>query len=66
MKPISRRAHINKLAPDASSGHTRDARARAWVFVFQCYAKKKAASPGGPDDAEEPQNDRTAEPEYSR
>jgi hypothetical protein len=28
--------------------------------------KKKAARPGGPDDAEESQNDRTAEPEYNR
>ena len=37
----------------------REARARAWAYIFDCHAKKKAARPGGPDDAEESNNDRT-------
>ena len=55
-------ASRSDLTPEQAS----DARGRAWAFVFECHAKKKAARPGGPDDAEEPKNDRTAEPEYSR
>jgi hypothetical protein len=37
-----------------TSEHLRDARARAWAFVFDCYRKKKAAtSPESrPTDAE--------------
>ena len=27
----------------------RDARARAWAFVFECHSKKKGARPGAPD-----------------
>lgn len=33
----------------------RDARARAWAFVFDCH-KKKATRPGGPDDARKDQD----------
>jgi hypothetical protein len=29
-----------------------DARARAWAYVFDCYRKKEATRPGGPNDAE--------------
>jgi hypothetical protein len=29
---------------DASPEWTRDARVRAWAFVFDCYSKKKAAT----------------------
>ena len=32
---------------DITPEQARDARARAWVFVFDCYAKKKATCPGG-------------------
>jgi hypothetical protein len=43
----------------------RDIRARAWRFVFDCYERKKAARPGGPDDAKESKNDRTATKDYT-
>jgi hypothetical protein len=46
--------------PGITEEQARDARARALHFVFDCYAKKKAAHPGGPDDAEESKNARTA------
>ncbi len=28
----------------------RNVRARVWGYVFECYARKKAAHPSGPDD----------------
>ena len=34
--------------------------AAAYRFILDCHAKKKATRPGGPDDAEDPENDRTA------
>lgn len=40
-------------------------RARAWAFIFDCHAKKKATRPGRPDDAEESKDDHTDEPEYN-
>lgn len=47
-----------------TSEHARDARARAWAFVFACFEKHKQENKGGPatapDDAEESKNDRTA------
>lgn len=40
-----------------------DARARAWAFVFDCHASKKAGvTSTGDDMREEPQNDSHAEP----
>jgi hypothetical protein len=33
-----------------TSEHFRDTRARAWAFVFDCYRKKEATRPGGPND----------------
>jgi hypothetical protein len=43
----------------------RDARARAWAFVFDCYAKKEAARRGGPDDVRKDQNAHTAKKQYT-
>lgn len=34
---------VIKAASSAAPDHARDSRARAWRFVFDCYAKKKAA-----------------------
>jgi hypothetical protein len=34
-----------------------EARARAWAYVFDCYCKKEATRPGGPDAAKEIKND---------
>ncbi len=55
-----------RLTPSISPEHARDARARAWAFVFECYARKKGARPGAPNDGEESKNDPTAEPNYRR
>jgi hypothetical protein len=38
----------------------RDARARAWVFIFDCYAKKTARTRGGEDAMKGPNNDRAS------
>lgn len=33
------------IAPEQA----RDARVRAWTYVFDCYRKNEATRPGGPD-----------------
>jgi hypothetical protein len=54
----------NIIAVKALSGvsleQARVARASAWAFVFDCYEKKKATRPGGPDDTKESKNDGAA------
>lgn len=48
-----------KTSSDLSPDQTRDVRARAWAFVFDCReAKKKGTRPGAPDDAKGLENDR--------
>lgn len=37
-----------------------DARARAWVFTFDCYAKKTARTRGGEDAMKGSKNDRAS------
>jgi hypothetical protein len=54
-----------KPAGSLTPEQARDARARAWAFVFDCFYKKKATCPGGPDDAEDLRNDRTATENYT-
>jgi hypothetical protein len=49
------------LKPDAglTSEQASDVRARAWSYVFECFAlrtKNKAAPASGPDDAKEAKN----------
>jgi hypothetical protein len=34
---------------DLATEQARDARARAWAFVFECHARKEGALPGAPD-----------------
>jgi hypothetical protein len=38
-----------KSAYGTTPEQARDARARAWMFVFDCYAKKAARTEGGED-----------------
>lgn len=38
---------------DITPDQARDARARAWRFVFDCYAKKKGGVPSTADDGKE-------------
>jgi hypothetical protein len=58
--------------PDATPEGELDALANIYAYILRCAEarraeeKKKVTRPGGPDDAEEPKNDRTAEPDYSR
>jgi hypothetical protein len=57
--------------PDATPEGELDALAAVYAYILRCgdarrAEKKKATRPGGPDDAEEPKNDRTAELDYSR
>jgi hypothetical protein len=46
--------------PNATPETELSALAAAYRFILDCHAKKKATSPGGPDDAEDMENDRTA------
>jgi hypothetical protein len=42
-----------KLLPGPMPEQARDARARAWAFVFQCWQEKqRTAKPSDPDDLE--------------
>ncbi len=46
-----RLAHAAHFGPTPEQA--RDARARAWAFVFDCYAKNKATGAGGQDAGKE-------------
>ena len=53
--------------PSVPLEHSRDTRARAWAFVFDCYRKKEAAPESRPDDAKErSKNDSSAGRKYTR
>ena len=50
----------------SESNLERDARARAWAYIFERWREKKeAAGPGGHNDAEDLKNDRTASENYT-
>ena len=63
---------VYRPRPDATPEGEVTALADVYSFVLRCgearrvEGKKKAAGPGGPNDAEESKNARTAEPEYNR
>ncbi len=42
-----------KPLSDITSEQTRDSRARAWAFAFDCYSMKKGSRPGAPEDEKE-------------
>ena len=46
--------------PDATPETELSALAAAYCFILELRAKKMATCPGGPDDAEDLENDRTA------
>jgi hypothetical protein len=56
---------IHRSLPGISPEQARDARARAWAFVFDCYTRKKAARPGSPDDVRKDQDAHTAKKQYT-
>jgi hypothetical protein len=49
-------ARIISRSPSETTAE-QEARARAWAYVFDCYCKKEATRPGGPDAAKEIKND---------
>jgi hypothetical protein len=49
---------VDKPASDLTLEQARDTRARAWRFVFDCYAKKKAAGSTQDHDGDEPKGSR--------
>jgi hypothetical protein len=54
---------VLRPSPGTTPEQVRNARARAWAFVFACFEKHQQENKGGPvtapDDAEESENDRT-------
>jgi hypothetical protein len=46
-----------KATPGITPQQARDTRALALRFILDCYAEKKAAHPGGQDDAERRSNE---------
>ncbi len=52
--------------PDAVPESEVNTLANVYRFILESHGKKKASRSGGPDDAEEPKNDRTAKPKYNR
>jgi hypothetical protein len=60
MSELPRTVHcpLSTLSPEQA----RDARARAWAYVFVCFNRrngKEAAHPGSPDDARKDKDART-------
>jgi hypothetical protein len=53
-----------KLLPGTTPEQARAARARGWLYVFECWQENQKAAkhsqPGGPDNAEDLENDRIA------
>ena len=49
-----------KFAYGTTPEQARAARARAWVFIFDCYAKKAARTRGGEDTMKGPNNERAS------
>ncbi len=49
--------------PDVAPESEANTLANVYRFILDCHAKKKASRPGGPDDAEESENARTAKTE---
>ncbi len=59
---------IYRPRPGASSEQARDARARAWAFVFQCWQEKQKGRPttSGPDSAKGGSSDSSAKASIPR
>jgi hypothetical protein len=49
-------AQIISRSPSETTAE-QEVRARAWAYVFDCYCKKEATRPGGPDAVKEIEND---------
>jgi hypothetical protein len=61
VKGVADSSIVIQFASGITPEQARDARARAWSFIFECWQKKQKAAPASrPDDAEGSKNDRTA------
>jgi hypothetical protein len=49
-----------RSTPGTTPEQARNARARAWVFIFDCYAKKTARTRGGEDAMKGSNDDRAS------
>ncbi len=49
-----------RSTPGTTPEQARNARARAWVFIFDCYAKKTARTRGGADAMKGSNDDRAS------
>jgi len=49
MKPVGASQIAVRPTPGAAPEQSRDARARAWAYAFDCYRMKKGSRPGAPD-----------------
>lgn len=56
MSDVSRIVYVPRS--DTTPEQACDVRARAWRYVFDCYAKKKAGVRGAGDEAKGSENDR--------
>ena len=45
-----------RICSNTTVEQARDARVRAWAFIFDCYAKKTARTRGGEDAMKGPNN----------
>jgi hypothetical protein len=58
---VATRTNITlKSTPGTTPEQARDVRARAWVFIFDCYAKKTARTGGGEDAMKGSNDDRAS------
>jgi hypothetical protein len=70
--PVPEPKIVYRPRPGATPEAEIDALASIYRFVLNCGARRRAEEkeaatrPGGPDDAEESKNARTAEPKYRR
>lgn len=60
-----------KRATGLTPEQARDVRARAWIYVFQCWQEKQKAAehapePGGRDDVKESKNGYAAKENHTR
>jgi hypothetical protein len=49
-----------RICSNTTVEQARDARVRAWVFIFDCYAKKTARARGGEDAMKGSNDDRAS------
>ncbi len=49
-----------RTTPESTTQQMRDARARAWAYIFECHARNKGGPATAQDDPKENEDDRDA------